>query len=380
MDWAGEGELFDGVSAAAQPVRVEIGDGVVLVLRFGQAPEAWPLGEVTAQRLGARTRLDLRRTAGVGPAILVEDPAVRVLFPKTGFGYGDLRTVVALCVLAAVIVFAGYRYALPWFADQFARRVPVEWEEKLGKPIAGALAPEGVRCGDAAHLQALERMAATLSAGSPYRIHLILAEMPAVNALAAPGGYIVVYRGLLDRMETPDQAAAVVAHEMQHVLLRHNTRAIARSFAGRVLLGLIAGDPTGGWAGAAGQLAELRYQRADEEAADFGGLREMARAGYDPRGMPEMLRRLREAAGSMPRLAEYLSSHPDTESRIANLERLSAVTPREGASRFSASDWRALKSPCGAATGASSSRGPRRTRRLAATSADAAGWRSPRPT
>jgi len=54
-----------------------------------------------------------------------------------------------------------------------------------------------------------------------------------VDAFAAPGGYIVVFRGLLEKTPTPEEFAGVLAHEMQHVLLKHSARAIAREFSGR---------------------------------------------------------------------------------------------------------------------------------------------------
>jgi predicted Zn-dependent protease len=70
-------------------------------------------------------------------------------------------------------------------------------------------------------------------ADSPYRFEAIIADDPAINAVAVPGGWIVVNQGLLRRTRSPEEQAGVLAHEMQHILQRHTTNGILRQLSWR---------------------------------------------------------------------------------------------------------------------------------------------------
>jgi Zn-dependent protease with chaperone function len=75
--------------------------------------------------------------------------------------------------------------------------------------------------------------------GSPYHVRLLVADSPVVNAFAAPGGRIVVFRGLLEKTGRPEELAGVLAHEMQHVVLRHPLEAILRQISLRALAAVL---------------------------------------------------------------------------------------------------------------------------------------------
>jgi len=224
----------------------------------------------------------------------------------------------AFVFLTGYGLYAAWTYGLPWIASSAARLVPVEWERRLGESAAKSLAPSSRPC--------LEDIAARLEraipAPNPYRFTIRCAGAPDINAFAAPGGFIVVFDGLQSRMETPDQMAAVLAHEMQHVVHRHSTRAIFRVFALQAIFAIALGDVSGLVAQAAGGLSALHYQRADEDEADLAGLHLLRRAGYDPLAMPAMLRVLDEATRDNPQLPVWISSHPDPRERIRRTEAL----------------------------------------------------------
>src|SRR5882724_4250501 len=75
-----------------------------------------------------------------------------------------------------------------------------------------------------------------------YRIRVTIVDHPAVNAFAAPGGHIVVLRGLLERTRTPEELAGVLAHEIQHVYHRHPTRLVVQHTSAGLLAAAVAGD------------------------------------------------------------------------------------------------------------------------------------------
>jgi predicted Zn-dependent protease len=149
-------------------------------------------------------------------------------------------------------------------------------------------------------------------------------ESETVNAFALPGGPIYLYTGLLDELDTTDQVAALVAHEMVHVQNEHwasqhadNTK---RQLGVGILLGLLGADRnTLNIASVVDQfLVGLPYSRKHENEADAEGLELMVRAGYNPMGAVELFEALKSnTEGSGP--PEWMSTHPETDTRINNL-------------------------------------------------------------
>lgn len=158
----------------------------------------------------------------------------------------------------------------------------------------------------------------------------VLFEDPSANAFAMPGGKIAVFSGLLDIVESDDELAAVIGHEIAHVLLRHaNQRMSAELLRG--LGGAVAAYSTKDMKdedraailaayGVGTQVGIiLPYSRSHESQADELGLNIAARAGYDPRAALRFWEKMNEKSeGSMP---EFLSTHPTYETRIDTLRK-----------------------------------------------------------
>lgn len=149
-----------------------------------------------------------------------------------------------------------------------------------------------------------------------------------VNAFALPGGKIGVYTGLLDVAKTPDQLAAVMGHEVAHVLADHGKARLSANLAGQagLALGSIAlGTQLDG--GGRTALAALGlglqvgvlmpYGRGQESEADVLGLDLSAGAGFDPRASKQLWLNMAAANGTVP---ELISTHPAPATRIRNLE------------------------------------------------------------
>jgi predicted Zn-dependent protease len=119
-----------------------------------------------------------------------------------------------------------------------------------------------------------------------------------VNALALPGGTIVVFQGLINATETPEELAGVLAHEFQHVLKRHSTRNIVRSEAIKLFGLIISGNSesmTNVILQAGSVLEHLRYSRQLESQADEEGMKMMLATHVDPQGMIRVFEKLEEA-------------------------------------------------------------------------------------
>ncbi|MGC9453652.1 MAG: M48 family metalloprotease [Phycisphaerae bacterium] len=161
----------------------------------------------------------------------------------------------------------------------------------------------------------------------PYEFAALRSEVP--NAFALPGGKVYVTVGLMEVMESERELAAVLAHEVGHVAAQHNVQALQRQVGASILVDVavrVAGGESGQVAGQVTQivtgLGNLRYSRQDEYQADELGVRYMARAGYNPWGMVELLTRLNQLGGSGGSLGEFFSTHPLTEKRIEEAEQI----------------------------------------------------------
>ena len=254
----------------------------------------------------------------------------------------------SLVVLGAAV----YYWGIPALARHAAATVPAEWEERLGDAALEQLAPPEVRCAGSDQQRILDQIGETLMAAapaSPYHLRLMIIDHPMANAFAVPGGRIVVFRGLLERTARAEELAGVLAHEIQHVLLRHPLQAVLRQLSLQALAAVLAGDSSGmaSALGAAGTLGSMRYQRGDEQAADREAVRMLQSSGIDPAGLIQMFEKLEEAHGETPAALEYLSSHPLTAARIAALEKLVADSDRAPVPLLPNVDWSVMREACG---------------------------------
>jgi len=320
---------LDGQSAARHSVTVTIAPHGLAIHKPGGVMLWWPFETIRqTQGFHAGEVVHLQKDS---ESLIVEDPgflpAIERVNPKARFGAppasarrlaGKLAVLAAACV-ALLAVLAGW--VMPAIGEAAASVVPVSFEEQLGLAVVTEMAPR--RCREPALERIVEKLAANLEA-NPYRFRVYVADEREVNAFAAPGGYIIVFRGLLDRTRSPEEAAAVLAHEMQHVLQRHGTRSILRTLTFWALLAAVLGDASGVIVNLTGTLGELHFRRQDEDSADREALRVIERARIDPKGMVRMMRTLERESGDMPKLVRYLSTHPLPADRLRRIEEAAA--------------------------------------------------------
>jgi len=167
-------------------------------------------------------------------------------------------------------------------------------------------------------------VARSVAAKSPYKFSVrALADPRTINAFALPGGPVFITEGLLRLLHTEGEVAAVLGHEIGHVLARHSAEHLAKQQLMQGLVGAVAvgsGDHnTAQMAQVVGNLINMKYGRDDELEADSLGVRIMAEAGHDPRAMLRVMEVLAKAsAGS--RQPEILSSHPNPGNRAERIQ------------------------------------------------------------
>lgn len=163
----------------------------------------------------------------------------------------------------------------------------------------------------------------------PYRFYIL--KNNTLNAFAAPGGHIFVFSGLIEFMDSVDELAAILCHEIGHISARHLSQRIEQSqkITYATLAGILAGVLLGGGpiaealivgSQAAGIQAQLHYSREDERQADQLGFKYMAPTGFDPKGLLDALDKIQKEnyAGSR-QIPSYLLTHPTGPERLANI-------------------------------------------------------------
>ena len=161
----------------------------------------------------------------------------------------------------------------------------------------------------------------------PWEFHVV--DDAAVNAFAIPGGFIYVTRGLMGVVNTEAELASVIGHEIAHVTHRHSVQQISKAQLAQLGLGIgsiLSSDIAkfGQLAGAGLGLLFLKYGRDAENQADQSGLRYALQENYDVREMPKVFQSLSRISqtGGGGRLPEWLSTHPEPESRIKRTQKV----------------------------------------------------------
>jgi len=231
-----------------------------------------------------------------------------------------LFLLVGIGIVAMII--ALYFLLVPFLAESAAESFPIETEIQLGSQMS-AMYNIQANSNDSANFY-LKRFIEALKIDSPYPLSMQIIESKEINAFAVPGGHMFIYSGLLSQMTHYEELVALIGHESAHVNKRHSLKSIFRSGASSIAIALVIGDMTGISAGLLSQadnLNQLGYSRELETEADIVGLKLMQERQINPSGMIWLLNILLEASGKVDPSMKYLSSHPDTKDRIAEVNK-----------------------------------------------------------
>ncbi|MBI3924226.1 MAG: M48 family metallopeptidase [Armatimonadetes bacterium] len=231
-----------------------------------------------------------------------------------------------VAVLAGCIALA---FGALWLADWAVARAvdltPAPWEVQLGQAVLDGQTWDEVT--DPEVIEPVGKITERLMAEAgehPYDFRFKVVRDPQVNAFALPGGGVVIYTGLLENADTPEELAGVLGHEVQHVLWRHSLRGLYDRLKWHVLVAMVLGDISGAQelllAQAAG-LMQLSYGRGMEREADRRGVELLVRAKIDPQGLHDFFGKLSEQEGT-PESLTLLSTHPSSRERQEYLKEL----------------------------------------------------------
>ncbi len=145
----------------------------------------------------------------------------------------------------------------------------------------------------------------------------IIHDDSTLNAFCTPGGYIYIYTGILKYLDSEDQFAGVLGHEIAHADMRHSTRQMTKMFGVQILLDVLAGDATA-LKQVTGALIGLKNSRKHETEADTKSVEYLCPTDYNAAGGAGFFRKIQEAGGSG--VPEFISTHPDPGNRVEHFE------------------------------------------------------------
>ncbi|HLP43117.1 MAG TPA: M48 family metallopeptidase [Fibrobacteria bacterium] len=350
--WEGKARWFDGRQALSRLVRVVIGpDG----LRLLDGDLAGRYGSADLELLEDETegyfRLRLKSHPDHVLAFHGHEPmewmrALGLLRRPWLWGLPSGRKVALLLLILAALSGLFYFVGLDLAVDGVVGLLPRSTDRLLGEAAARTLASDTTAPGDSAAERALAKSrdlvrSLCTDAGDSIRI-LVVRDSSEKNAFAFPGGSIVIYTGMLRMLESQEEWLGLLAHEGAHVYLRHGMRGVVRgsllAFGASVVFGDLSGMGTL-LADNAGTLANLSYGRKQEAAADRFAIERLRANGYDATGLASLFHKLLDQK-SLPGWAEFLSTHPSTESRI---RALGGKKTGPGKVLLTAEEWAAMR-------------------------------------
>jgi beta-barrel assembly-enhancing protease len=241
-----------------------------------------------------------------------------------------------------------------WFGSDLlveiaVSRIPVEWEQKLGESAYRDFLSHQEVMKEGPAVAALGEMTQRMTAqiqDSPYTFEITVVKSDVVNAFALPGGYVVVFTGLMKKAESGEEVAGVLSHELNHVLRRHGLERIVKNFGLMAVAAIVFGNQQGliGMMKQLGvELFTLKFGREQETEADLTGLQLLQRAKINPAGMITFFERLSEKdQGQM----EWLSTHPMSAARADRLKAELAALPKKLPEPFTFT-WKQIQTSLG---------------------------------
>ncbi len=249
----------------------------------------------------------------------------------------------AVGVLTGLVLFLWFGSDL--IVEWAVAKIPIEWEQKLGESVYQDFLSKETILKEGPAVSAVQEMTQRLTEkipNNPYTFQVSVVQSPVVNAFALPGGYVVVFAGLMNKAESGEEVAGVLSHELNHVLQRHGLERMVKMLGLAAVVGIVLGDQQGvlGLAKQLGmELATLKFGREQETEADLTGLRLLSDARIAPDGMIRFFERLSEKDKER---VELFSTHPMSAARAERLRAELAALPKRAPNPFTF-EWKQVQ-------------------------------------
>ena len=225
-----------------------------------------------------------------------------------------LTVVYSVFALVAAIGMAIWQFdnLVTWVAG----RVPLATEYKIGQSVLASLNSQKALVDKGLAIDAVKKIGDRLTKGSAYRYEWHVSTDAAVNAFALPGGIVIVNQGLIEKADSANEVAGVLAHEIQHVEQRHALKNMITSSGLAAAVMLVLGDANAMMMIMAHQVSAQYFSRQAESDADIKGVAMLQKNKINPDGLVSFFKKMQATYKGKGEGPEWLSSHPDTDNRI----------------------------------------------------------------
>lgn len=215
-------------------------------------------------------------------------------------------------------------------------------EEKFGELAMEAVLMESKEIQSDSIDAVMNAMVERLASGNLFpanKFHIHVVNNNEVNAFALPGNHVVVHTGLIYMCDSPEELEGVLAHEIAHLEKRHVIERMRTEGIITLLEGAVAQGGGATVASAVGELAGLAFSRDQENEADEVGFTFLVNSNIRPNGMATLFRKMKDESELSGYIPEFMSTHPELESRALNIESKCAGLPNTFVPMMTSEQW-----------------------------------------
>lgn len=237
-------------------------------------------------------------------------------FQRAGI-IGVIAGVLILIALVAGVYFWGIPHLMDFTAQHFPRHLEVEIGKKMDASFLAGSEIDSVATAD------INRFYKHLKPGTDYEIELVVVRSYVKNAMALPGGKIIVLSDIIRDMKSPAELVALMGHEIGHVEKRHTLKMLFRSAGNYIIISAILQDVNGIMAviiDNAAKINQLSYSRQAETESDAYGFRLLRNNQADPKGMVSLFENLKAENDISNKIPQFLLTHPNLDTRISEVK------------------------------------------------------------
>lgn len=319
-----QAKYFDGKTSKPHLVELEVFLHNQVTFYFENRRLVWNFQDVKFEKNGEI--LSITKKDNLYEIIKIENPEIADTIYKSAKTSKNLswyqnildfgpKFYLTAFVSVITLIACFYIFIIPYVSEKVTDILPVSFDEEIGNTSFQQI--KSTSDIDEKQSEKLQEFANHINFGTERKLQFKVINDEEVNAFALPDGTIVVYSGLLSKVENPNELAALLGHEATHIKERHSTKILARSIAGYAIVSLVVGDVNGimtTLANNANELNNLSFSREFEQSADEGSYEILKQNKINPEGMYQLFKTLEKSDNvEVPMI---LSTHPLTKDRM----------------------------------------------------------------